>query len=208
MNDEILRQVKLVLERKFGGNQSRMAEALNVAPQSVQQWVSGGGVRKNNWLRIAEMAAEIEQLSETPNSDRFICIPRLDVAASAGHGQSMPEDDTIIEMIRVSAAWLAQHVSQPHGRLALINARGDSMEPTFGDGDLLLVDTGAIFDRDAIFVFTIGTEIYVKRLQRMPDGTVLAISDNSKYRDFALTQDTPHLQIRGRVLFHWRGSKL
>lgn len=208
MNDEILRQVKLVLERKFGGNQSRMAEALNVAPQSVQQWVSGGGVRKNNWLRIAEMAAEIESAPDAPYDDRFVSIPRLDVAASAGHGQSSPEDDAIIEMIRVSAAWLAQHVSHPLGRLALITARGDSMEPTFGDGDLLLVDTGAPFDRDAIFVFTIGSEIYVKRLQRLPNGTVLAISDNSKYRDFSLSEETQGLQVRGRVLYFWRGEKL
>lgn len=139
-------------------------------------------------------------------SETHIDIPRLDVSASAGMGM-MFQDDAVVEMMRISSAWLESHVAAPHNHLAIITARGDSMEPTFRDGDLLLVDTSAnSANVDAIFVFTAEGQLYVKRIQRTP-GKLTAISDNTRYAPFQLDASTEGLRFLGRVVYFWRGDK-
>lgn len=143
--------------------------------------------------------------SALPDADEpYIDIPCLDVAVSAGPGADRPDCDDIISMIRISKAWLSANVIAAHNRLAIITARGDSMKPTIEDGDLLLVDTSAGVNTDAIFVFSVSDQLFVKRLQRLPDGSVLAISDNQRYKDYPLT---PQTNILGKIVFIWHGEK-
>ena len=199
-------QLSVVLEKRFKGNMSALARELGVTPQSVQQWMNGSGIGKKNRERLAEMADGMEAFTDV-SSAGFVDIPRLDVSASAGTGEDRPEDDTVVELIRISQAWLSAHVSCPHNRLAIITAKGDSMEPTLRDGDLLLVDTSADTPNvDAIFVFTADRQLYVKRIQRTP-GKLTAISDNTKYAPFDLDSTTAGLRFLGRVVFFWRGDK-
>lgn len=141
------------------------------------------------------------------SAERAVEIPLLDVFASAGLGREQPDRDDVIEMIRVSADWLSANVAVSIKHLRIITARGDSMEPTFGDGDLLLVDTSASADADAIFVYVAGGQIFVKRLQRRPDGTRTAISDNAVYERLTITESVADFRIIGRVVYVWRGRK-
>lgn len=212
--DDFQKQIALVLMSKFGGNQTRMAEACGVKPQSVQQWLAGGGVRRKNMLRITEWARELSEGNTISDAravpgEKFINIPRLDVSASAGMGRESPGEDAIVEMMRVSAAWLAANVATAHNHLKIITASGDSMEPTFRDGDLLLVDTDVqTVSTDAIFVFTLDNELYVKRIQRMPDGFVLIISDNGAlYERFQINTQNKSFIVHGRVVFSWNGKR-
>jgi phage repressor protein C with HTH and peptisase S24 domain len=63
-----------------------------------------------------------------------------------------------------------------------MTGHGDSMAPTFGPGDILLVDRGVkSVEADAIYVFTHNTELFIKRLQRQIAGGLLMISDNTRY---------------------------
>lgn len=58
---------------------------------------------------------------------------------------------------------------------AVMFVEGDSMAPTFTSGDLLEVDRRVNDVRgDAIYVFTIDNQIYVKALQMVPDGSFQA----------------------------------
>lgn len=84
----------------------------------------------------------------------------------------------------------------------LITASGDSMEPTFRNGDLIVVDRqDSDLKRDGVFCVLVDGDLYVKRVQRIP-GAILFISDNSLYRPFEipLKEVEFRLQVLGRVV--------
>lgn len=141
----------------------------------------------------------------------FIEIPHLDISASMGHGASQPDSVDVIQRMTVSTDFLRQTVnfSNPE-KLALITGYGDSMEGTFNDGDLLLVDRGVSEIKiDAVYVLALSDELYIKRLQRRPDGTFLMISDNRKYDPIHISEtELQRFQVLGRVLLAWNARKL
>jgi len=142
----------------------------------------------------------------------LIDIPRLNVAGSMGHGIARPEDyEDVIDHMRVSAGWLRRNVNASAGsNLAVITGYGDSMEGTFSDGDLLLVDRGVSDIRiDAVYVLSLRGELYIKRLQRRPDGVLLMLSDNEKYKPYEIKEgELEEFEVLGRVLLAWNARRL
>lgn len=141
-----------------------------------------------------------------------ISVPRFDARGSMGDGFPLPEHDNVIEHIQVTASWVREtlpSITSPKN-LALMPAFGDSMEGTFGDGDMLWVDRGVNEVKiDAVYVLALRDELYVKRLQRRPDGSVLMISDNKAYEPYLIENgEREKFQVLGRVVFAWRGKRL
>lgn len=158
---------------------------------------------------VAEPAPPVYQV--TPGAS-MIDIPLYDAPASMGQGALMPEMDAVIGGIRLSVEWVRHNVpttSAVHN-LAVIPAYGDSMTPTFSDGDLLLVDRGVTNIRiDAVYVLGLNGELFIKRLQRRPDGAILMISDNRAYEPYHIENgDREQFAVLGRVVFAWNGKKL
>ena len=116
--------------------------------------------------------------SDAPGS--FAChIGRWDLSAAAGAGAAFDE------ALRVGyesfdAEWcLRRGVQSQH--CAVLDVRGDSMEPTLPDGCLILVDRSRQVRRnDSLFV--VGTEdgLVVKRLVKSGHGWLL-VSDNPEW---------------------------
>lgn len=143
----------------------------------------------------------------------FVTIPHLDIAASMGNGRTPPEH--YVEVIRdmtVHMDWLrTQGVSYSKlENLAIITGDGDSMAGTFSDGDSLLVDRGITETRaDAIYVFTLDGDLFIKRLQRMIGGTLRMISDNPSYPPIMIEGAAlEKLHTQARVLLVWNARKL
>lgn len=142
----------------------------------------------------------------------FITIPHLNVSASMGPGRSAEHHVEVIRDITVNFDWLkAQGLAfSSLDSLAIINGDGDSMESTFRNGDALLVDRGITeIKTDAIYVFTLDGELFIKRLQRMTKGSLLMISDNPAYQPIRLEgADLEKVHIEARVLLVWNARKL
>lgn len=154
-----------------------------------------------------------EQLAAIPENVEYIRreIKKLDVAGSMGKGFLMPEHEDVVERMVVSEAWLRRNINASNpANLALITGYGDSMEGTFSDGDLLLVDRGVTDIKiDGIFVLALNDELYIKRLQRRPDGSVLMISDNKKYEPYVIQNgEREKFKVLGRVVLAWNSKKL
>ena len=105
--------------------------------------------------------------------------------ASAGTGQliidNLPEKD-------VEIPDLPQYQSVSYA----IGVNGSSMEPTFHDGDILLVEATQEIHIGEIGIFQIGDECYVKEL-----GDAELISLNDKYDNIPLDESA---RILGRVI--------
>ncbi|MDE4537694.1 peptidase [Pseudomonas sp. ITEM 17296] len=143
----------------------------------------------------------------------FILIPHLDIAASMGHGKAAPYMH--IEVIRdmtVHLDWLRMQglTFSKVDNLAIISGNGDSMTGTFADGDALLVDRGITeVKTDAIYVFTLDGDLYIKRLQRLTGGQLRMISDNSIYPPITIDLSMiDRMHIQARVLLAWNAKKL
>ncbi|MDO8940856.1 MAG: XRE family transcriptional regulator [Methylicorpusculum sp.] len=138
--------------------------------------------------------------------DQLALIPFYDVQASAGAG-SLVDNEQQISQMAFRKDWLKQKGLQA-SHCALIKAKGDSMEPTIHDGDLLLVDTSidSIKD-DAIYIVQADHHLIVKRLQQSLDGSLTIISDNQRYEKQTIgPEQAKTVKIAGRV--KWYGHEI
>ena len=230
MKTEIGQRIYDLLAVKNGGNQSELARFIPVSPQAVQQWVEDEAPttpRGKNLNRAAEF------FGVTPRDLQFggpsvdamfgravvlqkdvrdvIEIPLLDVEASMGPGAILPDYEELVEKITVTREWLRRNVMATNPtNLQLITGYGDSMDGTFSDGDVLLVDRGITeIKMDAVYVLSLNDELYIKRLQRRPDGSVLMISDNKKYEPYLIQNgERSKFQVLGRVVLVWNAHKM
>lgn len=136
----------------------------------------------------------------------FQLVPLYDVEASVGHGALVGLEQKIGDMA-FRGDWLAAK-GLVALECALIKARGDSMEPTINDGDLLLVDTriSAVKD-DAIYVLQTDHHLIVKRVQQSLDGSMEIISDNKRYSNQTIKPgNAKDISVVGRV--RWYGHEI
>jgi len=136
----------------------------------------------------------------------FVKVPRYDATLAAGAG-SWNEGRRRLDDMPFTSAFLRKRLNRTSAAgLAILEARGDSMEPGIRDGALLLVDESDQRLFDGIFAFVLAGDARVKRFRRLATGIQL-ISDNPAYPSETIDGgDMASLQIIGRVL--WVGQLL
>lgn len=160
------------------------------------RWLATGKGKK--WLHSSDE-------EEKPKVDStFSMIPRLAIEVSAGNG-SVAHNEETEQTLAFRADWLRRMGINPHAARAL-TVRGDSMEPTIRDGDILLVDTSIDRVRDnALYVVVLGGLVLVKRVHVKRDGSLTLISDNSTFPpEDVPANETEDLSIAGRVMWFGR----
>lgn len=169
---------------------------------------SGSANLRDKTTQSVSLACSDQAYSDDTEAvwEGFALVPVYDVQASAGHG-SYVESELQTGQLAFKKAWLREKGLEV-GHLAIITAKGDSMEATIFDGDTLLVDTRVdkIID-DSIYIVQADHHLIVKRLQQSFDGSVSIISDNPRYKEQTLTpEQAKTLKIAGRVC--WYGHEI
>lgn len=163
------------------------------------------------WLDRGELPASIPYVASVKADEqikRTFTVPRYDTGGAMGFGVVLRDQPGIIESIEVSPEWLDQNVRNCTSKenLCVVTGFGDSMRPLFNPGDPLIVDRGVrSVDFDAIYFFRVDDEGFIKRLQRVPGKGLLAISENSAYRDWVI-DSAMNFEVFGRVLKVWRSE--
>lgn len=140
-------------------------------------------------------------------TEDFITVPRYDVEACAGHG-AVIHSEQIVDHLAFRADWVRHALGVQQSDLALISVKGDSMEPTLSNGDLILLDMhqGKIED-NAIYALQHNGTLLVKRIQRRMDGSVVVSSDNPRYEAETIgAEGVGALRVVGRVV--WAGRRM
>lgn len=134
----------------------------------------------------------------------FALVPRLDIQASAGNGRVALHEEPL-EYLAFQADWLRRRGVTPTAA-RILTAKGDSMEETIRDGDVLLVDTSINRVRDnSIYVVVYGDMVLVKRIHGRINGSLQLISDNPRYpAEEVSAGEVEHLNIAGRVMWFGR----
>lgn len=156
----------------------------------------------NEITKNYSLTASINQSPIGDADSDFALINYYDVEVSAGAG-SFVEHENRAGQFAFTRDWLKSK-GLIADKCALIKARGDSMEPTIHDGDIMLVDTSihAILD-DSIYVIQLDNRAMVKRIQQNLDGSLVIISDNDLYDKQLITpEQAKDVKIAGRVTWY------
>jgi phage repressor protein C with HTH and peptisase S24 domain len=196
------------------GQDAKGAQLLAIADAtsvSVEWLISGRGA-KAQADAVAENGAviEIKRYSSEHSHNAtvmsgYALLPRYNVEVSAGEGV-LSTSEQIVEFLAFSKDWLKDTFHRGPDQLMLVQVRGDSMEPTLRDRDLVIVDIATrSITNGAIHVLAVGEELLVKRLERRLDGSVVVHSDNPRYQPETVRgPDLEDLRLVGQVL--WAGG--
>jgi len=201
---------------------------LAAAGADVLYILTGAGDIRAEWLlmgkpdqkaREALMAPEAEAretveralgMSPSPSfaieGKDYAAIPRFDVELAAGDGRFNDEGEPI-EHLAFSCAWL-KRMGVAAGKAVLLKLRGNSMEPTLHDGDLVLIDRRRARIRDRrIYAFVEpGGEARVKRLECAGDQLLIRSDNPDCSTELRGKDEAVRIEVIGEVL--WSGHVL
>ena len=156
-------------------------------------WVATGAEQHGRDYAAMGPVQPIEQ-------DDMVLVPVLDVRASAGAGAIVESEAEKGVMALRRDIVRALGVSAP-GHLRVLEAEGNSMEPTIRAGDLLLVDTVIDHVRgEGIYVFRWNGSVVVKRIRITRNDGVELVSDNGGHIEKVPQTELPELHAAGRVV--------
>lgn len=141
--------------------------------------------------------------------DEFVFIPFYDVSVSAGQG-AWVDNDRPKSCLAFRRDWLESYITSDFSTLTVVMVKGDSMVGVLNDKDAILVDHSQTEASDGLYALRIGNEIFVKRVQRLPD-SLLITSANQEYQPFTVPLEngdatSSNVSIIGKVV--WLGRAL
>jgi len=175
-----------------------------VACIDAQEIAEGEGAKDAKGSREA-LTQDIEKLRKL--DEEFALIPGYNVQVAAGHGSLAGGDESPTRELAFRRKWL-RYRGLHENDLALVFAKGDSMEPTISDNETVMVDTSEKKLRDGhIYVIRNGDHLLVKRIQTLWNDGVQLLSDNKEYPPQEISRDDlENLEVIGKVV--WVGKDL
>lgn len=223
MKNEALARNITALRNHLGKNQSAFADLFEATQPAVSKWESGQTMPEGeNLSLLVEMSGV---------GTRAFCDTPWSPPKGNGHANGAPmspEDfadelglaliDEVDLALGMGATyldgtaevkgrapfrleWLRGLYDGPISALKVVQGRGDSMEPTIRDGDIVMIDTSSnrLDDQDMIWAVSYGELGMIRRLRRLPSGALLMSPDNPVVRPTEAHDGECH--IMGRVIF-------
>ena len=211
---DLLDRVKYILNKQFGGSQTKLAEATSLSQPTVNRTLNlesdyGENTRKRNLRAILGDLSEGDELGGsdaeyiTETGSSAIQLPRVSFKASAGDGSYVTEQEYEGTYIIDPSELKGVRPSELRDGMFVIEAEGDSMVPDIHPGEQLIIKPVEAPDRiasDAIYLFRLEKRVQIKRLQAFPGGRIRVKSKNTDYDDYELDLDAGHdFEILGLV---------
>lgn len=157
------------------------------------------GNKSLDWL-CAGNSSETPVANPEDFSNEFALIPGYTIQVSAGHGALNPDSLEPSRYLAFRRKWL-KFRGFTEKDLAIVWAKGDSMEPTINNNDTLVVHVGRKIPQDGhIYIFRDETQLFVKRYQGVV-GAWRLISDNPMYTPLDIKKEEQHqFEVIGQVV--------
>lgn len=152
-------------------------------------------------------AMDVLQQDKSPSDSEYAVVTQYLINGGCGDGYHNDHVE-LSAGLAFKRAWLARIGAKPEN-LAVIYAKGDSMEPYIFDGDVVLFDTSDKEPRHG-HVYIIRRpdhDLSIKRLTLQMTGNWVISSDNPNRQDEKIDSETIHeIPFVGRVI--WRGGSM
>lgn len=189
------------LRKKKGYSQSQLARNLGINQASVSLWESG----KTN--PDTDMLLQLARVFGVGLDDLVSDEPRRELDGINIRRNAVPIVGDIACGTPITAEEnIDGYADLPDGIHADFALRcvGDSMSPTFNDGDLVLIRQQPTVDTGQIAAVTIDGEATLKRVYQQPDGLLL-IAENAKYAPIFVPKDSgKEILIHGKAIGYTR----
>ena len=130
-------------------------------------------------------------------------VPEIEVAVAAGGGAITTDDPPEAARWNLPEAMLRQEGGSVPANLRILRARGDSMEPLFGEGDRLIIDISRrVPATGEMAVLWDGLGLVVKRIEAVAGSKpakLRLISANPLYAPYAVPAQDVH--VVGKVVW-------
>ncbi len=170
---------------------------------TVEYIVTGNSPASEQIKKSGEPGSDL-----TFNGDSYTPVRRFNLRAAAGQGIEAPGEPEVSQHVLFRKEWVQRIAGQtPVDHMAVMDVDGASMEPTLGDGDIVLVDQmqTSPAKRPGIYVINQDGELQIKRLEVHPASRLLYIrSDNPNFPSWP-DVDPASIEIVGRVV--WSGGE-
>jgi phage repressor protein C with HTH and peptisase S24 domain len=201
-----------------GGN-SALARLCGVSESVVRKWRAGeseptlsnlvaiarAGRVNVEWLATGEGEKHPGQVVSAAD---YVFVPLYDVSSATGQGAFVNAEPTT-EALAFRREWLRSRIAASPRDLSLLNVRGDSMEPTLRDGDVIMINRADTAVGEGIYVFFLDGWLFVKRLQ-LRGVEIWMVSENKAAGSGAPLENFGEFEepsrIIGRVV--WVGRRL
>ncbi|AWY02215.1 transcriptional regulator [Marinomonas primoryensis] len=211
LHDGQIDQFKDRLKIAIGDESVRsFSKRCDISESVIRKYLAGSHPVLDKLPRIAEATSRsMEWLAtgfESPQqtlgelSDEFALIPGYTIQVSAGHGALNPDSLEPSRYLAFRRKWL-KFRGFAEKDLAIVWAKGDSMEPTINNNDTLVVHVGRKVPQDGhIYIFRDETQLFVKRYQGVV-GAWRLISDNPMYTPLDIKKEEQHqFEVIGQVV--------
>jgi phage repressor protein C with HTH and peptisase S24 domain len=197
-------------------SQSELARRVGVSQAAIAKLVTRGAAGSKHIHAIARelhttpayLMGEVDDPAEgaVPPPTPALIAEQLDLVAirsidlaygMGGTFTDVPIDEQVQHFPR---QWIQSITHTAPAMLTWARGRGESMAPTIGPDDLILIDRSerTVREQDSIWAFTVGEIGMIKRL-RVRGETVTILSDNPSVPPDAATVD--EINIVGRIAF-------
>ncbi|MFC3579509.1 XRE family transcriptional regulator [Sphingomonas hylomeconis] len=199
-----------------GLSQSELGRRVGISQQTVHKLITGQSRGSTHIATIAKvlgtspayLAGETEDPNEgaVPAPTERDIAEHLDLVAITeidqdyGMGGTFTGDHVELQVHHFPRLWIESITSSPPTLLTLARGKGDSMDPTIRDRDMVIIDRSRrkLDEADAIWALTVGDIGMIKRL-RLRGSIVVIQSDNDRVKDEEVHAD--EVNLVGRVVF-------
>ncbi len=135
-------------------------------------------------------------------AEQFDLVPLEEIDLEYGMGGTFGDSPVTVQVHQIPRLLMEAMGGRGTTSTSLFVAkgRGDSMEPTIADGDMIIVDRSKrqLRDPDRIWALTVGDFHMVKRL-RPRGSSIVLLSDNPKVPEEVVSME--EINLVGRVVF-------
>lgn len=208
-------EIRAVIEELEGTTvDAELARRVGVSPQTWNGWDKRGTVSEKfllpycrrrgvswEWLRTGEGPRDVPQ--PALHDDAFADVPLMATKASAGGG--LVAEEGVQALYKFRREWLSR--VGPLGSLCLVRIKGDSMEPTLRDGDLVMIDRSRRDVGSGVRLIRERDKVSVKRVKASGQkGLLLVESDNPVHGSRVVNVRADGFEVLGRVV--WLGRTM
>lgn len=196
------------LRLKYGETVTALASALTMSQSNLTKIENGAlSLKYEDAEKVAEryhvsvtyvMGKSDEAIADINPS--FAVIEIIDAAASCGKGIEN-FNPVVIGKQFITLASLKELTASAPENIKILRTRGDSMQPTINDGDIVWVDISVNSPMgDGLYLIRIRSDLFVKRIRfDFIHNTALILSDNANYPPIE-TNDPDNIKVIGKII--------